>query len=110
MPINQSYRSPSPVPKRLVCINQSSRAPTFPAMSTPKSISSTPRRRNPSSSYQTLSFTPLKDSSPRILSLARLTQPPPPLRSGSTTPMSLPPQQQPLLHQGDFRKIDPTGY
>lgn len=79
-------------------------------MSTPKSISSTPRPRQPASPFQTISFSN-RDSSPRAASLARLTQSPIPTpthRSGTVTPIAQP--QQPLqLGQHDFRKIDPAG-
>ena len=78
-------------------------------MSTPKSISSYQRPRQPASPLQTISFSN-RDSSPRAASLARLTQSPiptPPYRSGTATPSV--PTQHPQLLQSDFRKIDPAG-
>ena len=77
-------------------------------MSTPKSISSYQRPRQPASPLQIISFSN-RDSSPRAASLARLTQSPiptPPYRSGTATP-TVP--TQPQLLQSDFRKIDPVG-
>jgi solute carrier family 36 (proton-coupled amino acid transporter) len=78
-------------------------------MSTPKSISSYQRPRQPASPLQTISFSN-RDSSPRAASLARLAQSPiatPSYRSGTATPTV--PAQQPQLLQSDFRKIDPVG-
>lgn len=78
-------------------------------MSTPKSISSSHRRRQSISPFQTISFSN-RDSSPRAASLARLTQSPvltPTYRSGTATPTTQP--QHPQLGQHDFRKIDPAG-
>ena len=78
-------------------------------MSTPKSISSTHRPRQPVSPFHTISFSN-RDSSPRAASLARLTQSPiltPTHRSGTATPMIQP--QPPQLGQPDFRKIDLAG-
>jgi solute carrier family 36 (proton-coupled amino acid transporter) len=78
-------------------------------MSTPKSVSSLQRPRQPASPLQTISFSN-RESSPRAASLARLVQSPvhtPPYRSGIGTPTI--PVQQPQLLQSDFRKIDPTG-
>jgi solute carrier family 36 (proton-coupled amino acid transporter) len=77
-------------------------------MTTPKSISYN-QRRQPGSSFQTISFSN-RDPSPRAASLARLTQSPiptPPYRSGTATPITQ--SQQPQLFQHDFRKIDPAG-
>lgn len=81
-------------------------------MSTPRSISSNKRPRQPVSPFQTISFSN-RDSSPRAASLARLAQSPiptPPHRSETVTPtagpQAPPPQTTPLLH--DFRKIDPS--
>jgi solute carrier family 36 (proton-coupled amino acid transporter) len=79
-------------------------------MSTPRSISSDKRPRQPASPFQTISFSN-RDSSPRAASLARLAQSPiptPPHRSGTITPITGPqqPQSTPLLQ--DFQKIDPS--
>ena len=79
-------------------------------MSTPRSISSDRRIRQPVSPFQTISFSH-KDSSPRAASLARLAQSPvptPPPRSETVTPTAGP--QQPLITPlfQDFRKIDPS--
>ena len=78
-------------------------------MSTPQSISSQKRiRQPPPSPFQALaSFN--RDSSPRSVSLARLTQSPwatSPRGSGTATPTQS--QNTPLLPQ-DFKKIDYTG-
>jgi len=77
-------------------------------MSTPKSISSQHRPRQPQSPFQALaSFN--RDGSPRAASLARLAQSPyatSPRASGAASPTGT--QTAPLLQQ-DFRKIDPSG-
>jgi hypothetical protein len=77
-------------------------------MTTPRSISSGNRPRQPISPYQTISFSN-RDASPRAASLAKLAQSPmttPQHRSGTATPTTQL-QTSPLLQQ-DFRKIDPT--
>src|SRR5271155_78189 len=77
-------------------------------MSTPRSISSDKRPRQPISPFQTISFSN-RDSSPRAASLARLAQSPiptPPHPSGTVTPTAGQSQSTPLLQ--DFQKIDPS--
>src|SRR5271154_3499473 len=77
-------------------------------MSTPRSISSDKRPRQPISPFQTISFSN-RDSSPRAASLARLAQSPiptPPHHSGTVTPTAGQSQSTPLLQ--DFQKIDPS--